>query len=56
MFEVTYLIETPSGKQKIEKRLFHDQDMADSEVNFQPGMVLNNGDVIKKVSMKKAKK
>lgn len=54
MWEVTYTLETKNGMKKA-KRVFHDKDIADSEATFQPGMKLNNGDMIREVSVKKTK-
>lgn len=56
MFEVTYTMESTTGRKSTAKRVFTDEDMAQSEKNFQPGRRLNDGTVIKAVSVVKVKK
>lgn len=55
MFEVTYDLEKIDGKRTKFKRLFHMKEVADSEQFFAPGTRLNDGTVIRAVSVKKAK-
>lgn len=56
MFEVTYTMESTAGSRKIAKRVFTDEDMAQSEKTFQPGRRLKDGTLIKAVSVVKMKK
>ena len=56
MFEVTYTMESAKGRKKTSKRIFTDEDMANSEKTFQPGRKLTDGTTIKSVSVVKVKK
>ena len=55
MYEVTYTIMQHNGQTRLFKRMFHDEEMARSEVTFSTGMTLTTGEKIVNTKMKRLK-